>query len=62
MMIGMLVIDMFNEQGRPDLALMREAAPPVRPRSKPSQAASPEHLRKSERLPQLRAPFQYKRG
>ncbi len=44
----------------PDPALMREEAPPPKLEEKHSQAASWEHLKKLERLPQLRAPYQYK--
>ena len=43
----------------PEPALMREPAPPAKT-EKHSQAAAPDHLRKQERLSQLRAP--YKRG
>jgi hypothetical protein len=42
---------------KPDPALMREAAPPHRLNERHSQASSPEHLRKLQRLPRLRAPI-----
>ncbi len=45
---------------KPDPALMREPAPPGRLNDKPSQTSSPEHLRKLQRLPRLRAPITYK--
>jgi hypothetical protein len=38
-------------------ALMREPAPPAKLEDKHSQSSSPEHLRKLQRLPKLRAPF-----
>jgi hypothetical protein len=41
-------------------AQVREAAPPPRSEEKHSQASSREHLLKSERLPNLRAPVTYK--
>jgi hypothetical protein len=41
-------------------AQVREAAPPPRSEEKHSQASSREHLLKSERLPNLRAPITYK--
>ncbi len=44
---------------KPDPALVREAAPPARLNEKHSQASSPEHLRKLQRLPKLRAPITY---
>ncbi len=40
-----------------DPALAREPAPAARLAEKPSQASSPEHLGKKQRLPKLRAPF-----
>jgi hypothetical protein len=43
---------------RPDVALIREPALPSRMDDKTSQASSPEHLRKLQRLPKLRAPYQ----
>jgi hypothetical protein len=45
-----------KEAPKIDLALAREAAP-LKVEERHSQAASPEHLRKQERLTQLRAPF-----
>jgi len=42
---------------KPDPAMAREPAPPTRAEERPSQASSPEHLRKLNRLPKLRAPF-----
>ena len=45
---------------RPDPALAREPAPAPRLDAKPSQANSPDHLRKLQRLPKLRAPMTYK--
>jgi hypothetical protein len=39
---------------------LREPAPPPKVEVKHSPAASPEHFRKLERLPRLRAPYQYK--
>jgi hypothetical protein len=42
---------------KPDPALAREPAPPAKPLDKHSQASSPEHLRKLQRLPKLRAPY-----
>jgi hypothetical protein len=42
---------------RPEPALAREAAAPARIEEKISQAHSPEHLRKLQRLPKLRAPY-----
>lgn len=47
-------------QAQPEPALAREAAPAAKPETKPSQIASWEHLRKMERLGQLRAPYQYR--
>jgi hypothetical protein len=41
---------------KPDPALAREAAP-LKLEDKTSQAHSPEHLRKLQRLPKLRAPY-----
>ncbi len=41
---------------RPEPALVREPAPPVRLADKQSQPSSRDHLLKLERLPQLRAP------
>ncbi len=41
---------------RPDPALAREPAP-LKVEDKTSQAHSPEHLRKLQRLPKLRAPY-----
>ncbi len=40
----------------PEPALVREPAPPPRLEEKHSQASSPNHLRKQQRLPKLRAP------
>ena len=45
-----------KEAPKVDLALAREAAP-LKVDERRSQAASPEHLRKQERLTQLRAAF-----
>ena len=45
---------------KPDVSLAREPGPPPKRSSRPSQAASREHQRKLERLPKLRAPYQYK--
>lgn len=42
---------------KPDPALAREPAPPMKAEDKHSQASSLEHLRKLNRLPKLRAPF-----
>jgi hypothetical protein len=42
---------------KPDPALAREPAPRAKAEEKPSQASSPGHLRKLNRLPKLRAPF-----
>ncbi len=47
-------------QAQPEPALAREAAPAARPETKPSPSASWEHLRKMERLGQLRAPYPYR--
>ena len=41
-------------------ALAREPGPPPKADEKHSQASSPEHLRKLQRLPKLRAPVTYK--
>jgi hypothetical protein len=43
-----------------DVSLIREAAPSQKAPAKPSPLSSKEHLRKLEKLPQLRAPYQYK--
>jgi hypothetical protein len=45
---------------KPDVSLAREPGPPPKLSSKPSQAAPREHQPKQERLPKLRAPYQYK--
>ena len=45
---------------KPPADLAREPAPPPKLQRKRSPAASLEHLRKLERLPQLRAPFHFK--
>jgi hypothetical protein len=42
---------------KPDPALTREPAPAPRIEERTSQAHSPEHLRKLQRLPKLRAPY-----
>ena len=42
---------------KPELALIREPAPPPRVEERNSQASSREHLLKLERLPQLRAAY-----
>jgi hypothetical protein len=47
---------------KPDTALFREAAPPPKLDEKHSQLSSPEHLRRLERLPKLRAPYSPKSG
>lgn len=49
-----------QEDSKPDVALMREPGPPPKLETKHSQYASWERQRKLERLPQLRAPYQYK--
>ncbi|MGD0201220.1 MAG: hypothetical protein ABSD27_10775 [Bryobacteraceae bacterium] len=49
-----------GQTAKPDPALMREPAPPSRLDEKHSQASSPEHLRKLQRLSKLRAPYQPK--
>jgi len=43
-----------------DPALVREPAPPAKLNEHRSQASSPEHLRKLQRLPRLRAPMTYR--
>lgn len=48
--------------GALDPLRLREPGPPPKVEVKHSPAASPEHLRKLDRLPRLRAPYQYKRG
>jgi hypothetical protein len=45
---------------KPEAALLREPAPQPKIDLKHSQAASWERQRRLERLPQLRAPYQYK--
>ncbi len=45
-----------GQAAKPDPALIREAAPP-KLEQRTSQASSPEHLRKLQRLPNLRAPY-----
>ncbi len=45
---------------KPDPALVREPGPAAKLEEKHSQASSPEHLRKVQRLPKLRAPYQPK--
>jgi hypothetical protein len=42
---------------RPDVALAREPGPPPKVEEKHSQASSPEHLRRVQRLAKLRAPY-----
>jgi hypothetical protein len=42
---------------KPDPALIREAAPPPKPDEKHSQASAPDHLRRLQRIPKLRAPY-----
>ena len=42
---------------KPDLSLAREPAAPPKPAARHSQLASWDHLKKLERLPQLRAPY-----
>ena len=49
-------------QPKPDVSLVREAAPPPRSAPKPSQTTSWEHLKRLERLPQLRAPYPARAG
>lgn len=44
---------------KPDPALIREPGPPLKLEERHSQASSPEHLRKLNRLPRLRAPITY---
>jgi hypothetical protein len=46
----------------PDPALLREPAMPAKAEEKRSQATSPEHLRKQQRLANLRAPYPAKTG
>jgi hypothetical protein len=45
-----------SQAKKPDPALIREAAPPPK-HGGTSQASSPDHLRKLQRLPKLRAPY-----
>lgn len=45
---------------KPEPALLREPGRPAKAIAKPSQTASWEHQKKLERLPNLRAPYQYK--
>ncbi len=45
---------------KPDESMLREPGPAPKLTSKNSQLASWEHQRKLERLPKLRAPYQYK--
>jgi hypothetical protein len=42
---------------KPDAALFREPAPPPKMDERHSQSSSPEHLRRLQRLPNLRAPY-----
>ncbi len=42
---------------KPEPALIREPALPPKPEERASQASSPEHLRKLQRLSKLRAPY-----
>ncbi len=42
---------------KPDVALVREPAPPARTDVKHTQPSSPDHLRKLDRLAKLRAPY-----
>jgi hypothetical protein len=42
---------------RPDPALVREPAPAAKAVAKQSPASSPDHLRRVERIPKLRAPY-----
>ena len=44
----------------PDATLLRDPGQPVKLPSNSSQSASWEHQKKLERLPKLRAPYQYK--
>jgi hypothetical protein len=45
-----------------EAALVRDPAPPPKLEEKHSQANSPEHLKKLQRLPKLRAPFSPRHG
>ena len=45
---------------KPDESMLREPGPAPKLTSKNSQLGSWEHQRKLERLPKLRAPYQYK--
>jgi hypothetical protein len=45
-----------GQAAKPDVALVREPAPPAKSGEKHSPANSPEHLRKQQRLAKLRAP------
>jgi hypothetical protein len=47
---------------KPEAALAREPAPPLKLARKHSQPSSPEHLRKLQRLPQLRAHYPARSG
>jgi hypothetical protein len=44
-------------EAKPDPALIREAAPSPKLDEKHSQANAPDHLRKLQRIPKLRAPY-----
>lgn len=46
-----------NRAAKPEPALAREPAPPAKAEEKHSPASSPEHWRKLQRRPKLRAPF-----
>lgn len=45
-----------SKPAKVEAALMREPARPAKAEDKRSQSSSPEHLRKLQRLPKLRAP------
>lgn len=49
-----------EQAGKPDPALMREPSQEIKPGIKTSQANSPDHLRKQQRLAALRAPHSTK--
>ena len=49
-----------QKPAKTETALVRDPAPPLKLPSNNSQSASWEHQRKLERLPKLRAPYQYK--
>jgi len=47
---------------KPEPALTREVAPPSKPAGKVPQPSAPEHLRRLQRLPKLRAPYPQRPG